>query len=77
MRGCASSSSRHHGRGSPHGHGRHETPSGLHGASEQVAELKGLDEVRVPDHAAVLDANLREHLVDFVDPRSVVSDCIF
>jgi len=31
---------------------------GLDGAGEQVAELEGLDEVGVPDHAAVLDADI-------------------
>lgn len=36
-------------------------------ASEQVAELKGLDEIRVPDHRAVLDTDLVEHLVDLGD----------
>jgi hypothetical protein len=41
---------------------------GLDGAGEQVAELEGLDEVGVPDHAAVLDADLAEGLVDLVDP---------
>lgn len=40
---------------------------GLHGASEEIAKLEGLDEVAVPDHAAVFGANLAELLVDFVD----------
>jgi len=48
--------------------------SGLDGACEQVAELEGLDKVGVPDHAAVLGADLGEHLVDLVDPGSNVSD---
>jgi hypothetical protein len=41
---------------------------GLDGAGEQVAELEGLDEVGVPDHATILGADLGEHLVDLVDP---------
>lgn len=36
-------------------------------ASEKVAELKGLNKVGVPNHAAILDADLREGLVDFMD----------
>jgi hypothetical protein len=44
------------------------TLGGLDGACEQVAELKSFDKVGVPDHAAVLGADLREHLVDIVDP---------
>lgn len=43
--------------------------SGLNGTSEKVAKLKGLDKVGVPDHAAVLGADLGEHLVDVVDPE--------
>lgn len=35
-------------------------------ASEQVAELKSLNKVRVPDHAAVLDTDMLELLVDLV-----------
>ena len=46
----------------------------LDGACEQVAELKSLDKVGVPDHAAVLGADLGEHLVDLVDPGTNVSD---
>lgn len=45
--------------------------SGLDGASEQVAELESLDEVRVPDHTAVLDTDLAECRVDFTDPEWV------
>lgn len=39
----------------------------MDGASEQVAELKSLYEVGVPDHATVLDANIGEGGVDLVD----------
>lgn len=42
--------------------------SGLHGAGEEVAEFEGLDQVAVPDHAAVFGADVVEHLVDFADP---------
>ena len=31
---------------------------GLDGAGEEVAELEGLNKVRVPDHAAVLDSDV-------------------
>lgn len=37
---------------------------GLDGASQEVTELKSLNKVRVPDHAAVLGADLGELLVD-------------
>jgi hypothetical protein len=40
----------------------------LDGAGQEVAELEGLDEVGVPDHAAVFDAELGVGLVDFIDP---------
>ena len=41
------------------------TASGLLGWTlEEVTELEGLDEVRVPDHAPVLDADLLVRLVD-------------
>lgn len=36
-------------------------------ASEQVPELERLNEIRVPDHAAILDANLGEGLINLVD----------
>lgn len=36
-------------------------------AGEKVLELQGLNKVRVPDHAAVLDTNILEHLVYLVD----------
>jgi hypothetical protein len=49
---------------------------GLDGACEQVAELKSLDKVGVPDHATVLGADLREHLVDLVNPGDDVSDSL-
>lgn len=42
--------------------------SSLDGASQQVAQLQGFDEIAIPDHAAVLGADLVELLVDFVDP---------
>ena len=35
-------------------------------ASEQIPELKSLNKVRVPDHAAVLDADLRELSIDLL-----------
>jgi len=41
--------------------------SGLDGASEEVTELKSFDKVGVPDHAAVLGADLGELLVDVTD----------
>lgn len=37
---------------------------GLHGALENVAQLKSLHQVRVPDHAAVLDTDVGKVLVD-------------
>ena len=40
---------------------------GLDGASEEVTELKSLNKVRVPDHAAVLGADLGELLVNIAD----------
>jgi hypothetical protein len=40
---------------------------GLDGASQEVTELKSLNKIRVPDHAAVLGANLGELLVDVAD----------
>lgn len=41
--------------------------SRLDGAGQQVTELERLNEVGVPDHAAVLDANVGELGVDLVD----------
>lgn len=40
---------------------------GLDGASEEVTKLKSLNKVRVPDHAAVLSADLGELLVNIAD----------
>ena len=40
---------------------------GLDGASQEVTELKSLDKIRVPDHAAVLGADLGELCVDVAD----------
>lgn len=36
-------------------------------AGEKVLELQGLNKVRVPNHAAVLDTDILEHLVYLVD----------
>lgn len=36
-------------------------------ASQQVSQLQSLNEIRVPDHAAVLDTDLGEHLVNLLD----------
>lgn len=38
----------------------------LHGAGEEVAEFEGLDKVAVPDHAAILGADVLERLIDFM-----------
>ena len=40
---------------------------GLNSASEQVPQLKGLNKVGVPDHAAVLDTNVVEGSIDLMD----------
>lgn len=40
----------------------------LDGAGQEIAEFERLNEVAVPDHAAVFCADLVVHLVDFVDP---------
>jgi len=40
---------------------------GLDGASQEVTKLKSLNKIRVPDHAAVLGADLGELLVDVAD----------
>ena len=39
----------------------------LDGTGEQVPQLKRLDEIRVPDHATILDTNIGEGGVDLVD----------
>lgn len=39
----------------------------LDSALKEVTELKGLNKVRIPDHASVLDANLSEAVVDLAD----------
>ena len=36
-------------------------------ASQQVSQLECLDQIRVPNHAPVLDADVLERLVDVVD----------
>src|SRR5690606_24327162 len=41
--------------------------SSLGSASQQVAELESLNQIRVPDHAAVLDTNIGVGLVDLDD----------
>lgn len=41
-------------------------------ASEQIPELEGLNQVRVPDHAAVLDADLTESAVDLGDVADTI-----
>ena len=41
------------------------TNNGTH--TEQIRELKGLDEVGVPDEALVVYLHLMEHLIDFIN----------
>jgi len=49
----------------------------LNGAGEEVAELEGFDEVAVPDHAAVLGADLGEGGVDFFHSGVHVSEASY
>lgn len=39
---------------------------GLYSGGEQIAELECLDQIRVPDHASIFDANIVERLVSSV-----------
>lgn len=44
----------------------------LHGASEQVLELKGLNKVRVPDHGSVLGGNILESAGNISDSSDTI-----
>lgn len=40
----------------------------LYCAGKKIAELKSFDKVGIPDHAAILGADVIEHLVNIVHP---------
>lgn len=37
----------------------------MHGAGEQVLEFEGLNEIGIPDHTTILDADVSESVIDF------------
>ena len=43
-------------------------------AGEEIAEFERLNEVTIPDHAAIFGADVFEHLVNFVDAANDVSN---
>lgn len=48
--------------------GEREGKGGYIRARQQIPQLQGLDEIRVPDHGPILSTHILERLIDLLDP---------